>query len=77
MYILNFLFYVQFQGHNWLPNAGWAISNAAHRRWPAASSILPKTGWAIAHTAHTPVTPLITISRKSICVKVKLSIIYF
>ena len=41
------------QGRNWLPNTGWAISNAAHRRWPAAPSILPKTGWATSPTCPT------------------------
>ena len=50
------------QGRNWLPNTGWAISKAAHRRWPAALSILPKTGWAIAHPAHPPVTPLLQMT---------------
>ena len=46
------------QGRKWLWKTGWASSNAARRRCPAAPSILTKTGWAIAHPAHPPVTPL-------------------
>ena len=33
------------QGRNWLPKTGRANSNVAHRRCPAAPSILPKSGW--------------------------------
>ena len=39
----------QMQGCNWLPKTGWASSNVARCRWPAAPSILPKTGWAVDH----------------------------
>ena len=41
--------------HSWLPNKGWASSNAARRRCPAAPSNLSKSWWAI---AHPPLTPL-------------------
>ena len=50
-----------FQGRNWRPKTGWASSNAAQRRCPAAPSILSKTGRAIAHPAHPSLTPLLLI----------------
>ena len=50
--------YYIIRGRKWLHKIGWASSNAAHRPWLAAPSILPETGWAITNPAHPPLKPL-------------------